>query len=103
MKKKRPGEHVKNSRPVPLTPAELSHADDASVIRHLLQVCLERLQSGRALERRRTIVYPEITCIVRDVERLQRRLRELESKAAADTSDEGAGTPAKPAPDFWGT
>ncbi len=81
--KKRPAEHVKNSRPVPLTPAQLAHADDAAVIRHLLQVCLERLDAGRSLERQRAIVYPEITCIVRDVERLQRRLREIEGKTPA--------------------
>jgi len=90
MKRKRPGEHVKNSRPAPLTPAELAVADDVVVTRHLLQLCLERLEAGRTLERERRIVYPEITCIVRDVERLQRRLRELQGLPDQQTA---AGTP----------
>ncbi|GEM_PF-2250265 len=111
MKRKRPGEHVKNTHPVPLTPAQLANADDATVIRHLLQVCLERLEAGRKLERVRNIVYPEITCIVRDVERLQRRLRELEGKPdpkpaagtpALNDHHEGTVTTAPPAADlFW--
>lgn len=42
------------------------------IARLLLVESLRRLRSGRTLERAHGVVHPELTCIIRDVERLSR-------------------------------
>jgi hypothetical protein len=46
------------------------------MLRFLLATSVRRLKAARKLETARSIVYPETTCIVRDVERLTRRLND---------------------------
>ena len=107
MKRKRVAEHVKNRRPRPLTPDQLVQASDIELTRHLLSVSLQRLDAGRSLERKRHIVYPEITCIVRDCERLQRRIHELEGRSPAPLPGDAAPPPSPEPPkpsasaSFW--
>ena len=73
---KRPPEHVKVERPSPVAAREVRGVDEPRLIRWLLGESLRRLRAARALETSRKIVYPETTCIVRDCERLARRLNE---------------------------
>ncbi len=76
-KKPRPPEHVEEPRPQPLDSKAIEAATGAALIRRLLDVSLARLDAAMTLERARSIVYPETTCILRDCERLARRLREI--------------------------
>lgn len=108
MKKKRPAEHIANTRPQPLTPGQLDGANAVEVVKHLLRISLRRLSAGCKLEEQRGIVYPETSVILRDCERLQRRLNELGSKtpaAGTPAPDDHAGSvttaPAPAANSFW--
>ena len=89
---KRPPEHVEEPRPVPLKGGELVRGmDEARLLRRLLAESLRRLRAARQLETTRKIVYPETTCIVRDCERLGRRLNEFArgQREAATVVDSG--------------
>lgn len=51
------------------------------VLRHLLAVELDRLEAAREIERKRAIVFPETSAIVRDAMRL---LAAIEAKERGD-------------------
>lgn len=85
-----PPEHVKATRPDPLPARVVRGVDEARLVRQLLAESLRRLRAARALESSRKIVYPETTCIVRDCERLARRLNEM---TAAKGKDEVSSVP----------
>lgn len=70
------GEHAKAERPKPLPSQKVRGVDEPRMLRFLLAQSVKRLKAARLLESSRKIVYPETTCIVRDVERLTRRLNE---------------------------
>jgi hypothetical protein len=77
-----PAEHVALSRPEPVAAQTLRGANEPRMLRFLLATSVRRLKAARALEESRKIVYPETTCIVRDVERLTRRLNEVRAADA---------------------
>ena len=84
------GEHSKAERPAPLASKAVRGVDEPRMLRFLLAQSVKRLKAARKLEESRKIVYPETTCIVRDVERLTRRLNEMLS------GDETSSAVAKP-------
>jgi len=64
-------------RPVPLTAAEIRKArecDEPLILRALLAESLRRLRAGRRVEKDHGVIHPEMTCIIRDCERLAARL-----------------------------
>jgi len=66
-------------RPEALTVEKLKKArgcDECLILRVLLAESLKRLRAGRGVEKDHGVVHPEVTCIVRDCERLARRLNE---------------------------
>jgi hypothetical protein len=63
------------------------------VLRELLEIERERLRTAREIEKRREMVFPETTVIVRDIERL---LAEIERRE--NPPDGGSARPAPPAP-----
>lgn len=88
--KRRP-EHVKAPRPDPLPPLDrfkVKGVDERRLLRWLLGESLRRLRAARHLEADRKIVYPETTCILRDCERIARRLN-ASIDVPADTAGDG--------------
>ena len=61
----------------PLDRFKAKGVDEARLLRWLLSESLRRLRAARVLETSRKIVYPETTSILRDCERLARRLNSL--------------------------
>lgn len=89
--KRRPPEHVAEPRPEPLPPLDRFKAkpiDEARLFRWLLSESLRRLRAARRLEQTRGIVYPESTSILRDCERLARRLNALTTATAPEDTAE---------------
>jgi hypothetical protein len=76
----KPAEHVSLPRPEPVPAQTLKSVDEPRMLRFLLATSVRRLKAARKLEETRKIVYPETTCIVRDVERLTRRLAESQEQ-----------------------
>jgi hypothetical protein len=94
-------------KPRPVSQEEMSRAKSAKddfermkINRILLTESLRRLRAGRTLEREHGVVHPELTCIVRDVERLARLVfpgssatapRDVEQEATAAPVELNAG------------
>ena len=81
------------SRPRAGDPPELSAPLD--ILKELLKIERERLCTAREIERRREMVFPETTVIVRDIERL---LAEIERRENPPGPGSGDGRPAPPTP-----
>ncbi|MCX7002607.1 MAG: hypothetical protein NTV22_04960 [bacterium] len=82
---KRPPEHVDEPRPELMPAQDIEDATGEALIRKLLDISLQRLEGARALEQERRIVYPETTSILRDCERLARKLRGLKNDPSVRT------------------
>jgi hypothetical protein len=65
------------------------------ILRELLEIQRERLRTAREIEKRREMVFPETTVIVRDIERL---LAEIERRESPPEGGSGDGSPAPPRP-----
>jgi len=63
-------------RPDAGPPPDLS-CNEPLILRRLLAESLRRLRAGRAVEEDHGVVHPEVSTIVRDVERLARRLNQI--------------------------
>ena len=89
--KRRPPEHIGEPRPEPLPPLDrfkVEGVNEPRLLRWLLAESIRRLRAARQLEVIRKIVYPETTSILRDVERIARRLNSLtNSTATQDTAE----------------
>ena len=83
---------AKASRPRAGEPPEL--AAPLEILEELLAIERERLRTAREIEKRREMVFPETTVIVRGIERL---LAEIERrKEPPGGAGAGAGRPARP-------
>ena len=71
----------------PLNNFKVQPVDEARLLRWLLAESLRRLRAARQLEQTRKIVYPETTSILRDCERLARRLNALTTNTNTNTTD----------------
>ena len=80
-------------RPKAGEPPDLSRPTE--VLRYLLQIEAERLQVALSVERKRELVFPETTVIVRDIERLTAELERRDAEAGG--ADAQKGTPEKTA------
>ena len=67
-------------RPLPGLPT-IGVDGELPVLRELLEIERERLRQALALEAKRSIVFPETTVILHDVERLLAKVREKERAA----------------------
>lgn len=66
------------------------------ILRELLEIERERLRTAREIEKRREMVFPETTVIVRDIERLLAEIERRENPPAPSTS--GQAVAPSPAP-----
>ena len=66
---------------------------EVSILRELLVVERERLAVARQIEEQRSIVFPETTVIVRDIERLLGKIRAHEQAAEAHPAMPSASPP----------
>ena len=60
-------------RPRPGAPPDLSQPEE--MLRYLLEIEIERLQTAVRIERERNIVFPETTVIIRDVMKLHEAIQ----------------------------
>ncbi len=60
------------TRPRAGTPPNLDQP--RAVLRHLLEVEMDRLETARRIENERRIVFPETTVIIRDIQKLMNAL-----------------------------
>jgi hypothetical protein len=67
-------------RPKAGDPPDLTRPTE--VLRYLLAIEAERLQVALSIERKRELVFPETTVIVRDIERLTAELERRDAEAA---------------------
>jgi hypothetical protein len=63
------------------------------ILRELLEIERERLRTAREIEKRREMVFPETTVIVRDIERLLAEIERRENPPAPGSGD-GSRPPA---------
>lgn len=75
-----------NRRPDAGPPPDLS-CNEPLILRRLLAESLRRLRAGRKVEEDHGVVHPEVGSIVRDVERLSRRLNALTHHQEAEQED----------------
>lgn len=91
---------AKQSRPRAGGPPDLGAP--LLILRELLEIERERLRTAREIEKRREMVFPETTVIVRDIERLLAEIERREEPPAGQSSPQ----PAAPAPadelERWG-
>jgi len=83
---------AKASRPRAGDPPKLTAP--LPILKELLEIERERLRTAREIEKRREMVFPETTVIVRDIERL---LTEIERRESPPEGGSG-GAPAPAAP-----
>lgn len=86
----RPPEHVDEPRPeamAPLSRFRVAPVDELRLCRWLLGESIRRLRAARRLEVTRQIIYPETTSILRDCERLARRINILTGGNAASAGE----------------
>jgi hypothetical protein len=80
-----------NRRPLPLTAEQVREAKECKeplILRTLLAESLRRLRAGRQVEKDHGVIHPEMTCIIRDCERLAARLNG-KNAPAADVPENG--------------
>jgi hypothetical protein len=82
---------AKAARPRSGDPPKLTAPLD--ILRELLEIERDRLRTAREIEKRREMVFPETTVIVRDIERLLAEIERRESPPG-----DGSGRPPAPAP-----
>jgi len=91
---------AKQSRPRAGDPPNLGAP--LAILRELLEIERDRLRTAREIEKRREMVFPETTVIVRDIERLLAEIERREEPPAGQSSPQ----PAAPAPadelERWG-
>jgi len=63
------------------------------IARILLTESMRRLRSGRTLEREHGVIHPELTCIIRDIERLSRVVFPAGLSSASAVVDEPEAPP----------
>jgi len=66
------------------------------ILKELLEIERERLRTAREIEKRREMVFPETTVIVRDIERLLAEIERRENPPG-DGSGDGRSAPPRPA------
>jgi hypothetical protein len=65
----------------PMSHFRIAGTDERKVLRWLLSEAWRRLRQGRSMEKERNLVFPECTAISRDIERMTRRLNDLNGTA----------------------
>ena len=74
------------NRPRPGAPPELNSPLD--ILQELLEIERERLQVAVRIERERSIVFPETTVIIRDIQKLMAAIESIDCKAVNNNAVE---------------